>query len=118
MVLVAEDNEDVKDLITSILSEHGYSVIGAVDGAEAIDKFKMNPGISLLILDSVMPKKNGREVYEEIVGIAAGIKVIFTSGYTKDVILDKGIRDREFEFVAKPLKPEILLQKMREVLDR
>lgn len=117
-VLIAEDNDDVKQLITSILREHGYNVIEATDGAEAIEKFKQNPGVALLILDSVMPKKNGREVYEEIRQMAPGIKVIFTSGYTKDIVLDKGIREREFEFVPKPLKPEILLQKMRVVLDR
>lgn len=118
MVLVAEDNEDVRGLITSILTEHGYSVIEAGDGTEAVEKFKQNPGISLLILDSVMPKKNGREVYEKIEGIEPGIKAIFTSGYTKDIVLDKGIRGRDFEFVAKPLKPVDLLQKVREVLDR
>ncbi len=117
-VLVAEDNEDVRGLITSILTEHGYGVIEAQDGTEAIEKFKQNPGISLLILDSVMPKKNGREVYEKIDGLAPGIKVIFTSGYTKDIVLDKGIRGRDLEFVAKPLKPVDLLQKIREVLDR
>lgn len=117
-VLVAEDNENVRNLITSILNEHGYRVIEAADGAQAIDRFKQNPGISLLVLDSVMPKKNGREVYEEIKMIAPGIKVLFTSGYTRDVVLNKGIRDREFEFVAKPLKPEVLLQKIRNVLDR
>lgn len=117
-VLVAEDNENVRNLITSILNEHGYRVIEAADGAQAIDRFKQNPGVSLLVLDSVMPKKNGREVYEEIKMIAPGIKVLFTSGYTRDVVLNKGIRDREFEFVAKPLKPEVLLQKIRNVLDR
>lgn len=117
-ILVAEDNDDVKRLITSILSEHGYDVVEADDGLEAIEKFRQNPGIALLVLDSVMPKKNGREVYEAVREISPGIKVIFTSGYTKDVVLNKGIREREFEFVAKPLKPAILLQKIREVLDR
>lgn len=116
-VLVAEDNEDVKQLITSILREHGYNVVEAADGMEAVEKFKQDRGIVLLILDSVMPKKNGREVYEEIREMSPGIKVIFTSGYTKDVILTKGIREREFEFVAKPLRPETLLCKIRDILD-
>ncbi len=66
----------------------------------------------------VMPKKNGREVYEEIGKIRPGIKVIFTSGYTGDIVLDKGIRDDIVDFIKKPLLPDELLLKVREVLDR
>lgn len=117
-ILVADDDSNVNDLVTDILREHGYEVIGASDGQEAITKFRDNPGISLLILDSVMPRMNGRQAYESIRSIDPSIRVLFTSGYTRDYILDKGIKAREFEFIAKPLKPLTLLQKVREILDK
>jgi two-component system, cell cycle sensor histidine kinase and response regulator CckA len=117
-VLVAEDNDEVRTLVKEILIEWGYSVIMARDGEEAVKLFRSHQGISLLILDSVMPKRNGREAYEAIRWIDPSIKVIFMSGYTKDVVLDKGIEEKKFEFLAKPLQRNRLLEKVREVLDR
>lgn len=117
-ILVAEDNKEVRQLIKNILIEFGYSVIEARDGEDAISKFNRQQDIDLLILDSVMPKKNGKAVYDEISATNPDIKTIFISGYTRDVVLDKGIVDRQFDFVAKPLSPKGLLEKVREVLDR
>jgi len=117
-ILLAEDNEDVRNFITTVLTRSGYSVIEAVDGQDAIERFKTHGGISLLILDSVMPKKNGRQVYDEISARHPQIKIIFTSGYTRDVVLDKGIEDKIFDFIPKPVSPGALLTKIREVLDR
>ena len=74
--------------------------------------------IDLVIIDVVLPKKNGREVYEEIIKANPDIKTIFTSGHTDDIILEKGIEDGSFEFIAKPLLPDDLLLKVRQVLDR
>ena len=117
-ILVAEDNKEVRHLIKNILVEFGYTIIEAKDGEDAINKFNKHKNIDLLILDSVMPKKNGKAVYDEINATNPHIKVIFTSGYTRDVILDKGIEDKKFDFIAKPLSPKELLEKVREVLDR
>ncbi|MBP7528388.1 MAG: response regulator, partial [Syntrophorhabdaceae bacterium] len=117
-ILIAEDNEEVRRFMREALSEYGYRIIEAIDGEDAIDKFSRRMGIDLIIVDSVMPKKNGREVYEEIHRINPRIKVLFTSGYTKDIVLNKGIEDKEFDFIAKPLLLSELLQKVREVLDR
>jgi PAS domain S-box-containing protein len=116
-ILVADDDEDVKNLMADILREDGYEIIEAADGDEAVQQFRENPGIDLVILDSVMPKLNGREAYERIRTIKPAIKVLFTSGYTRDVILDKGIMAKEFEFIAKPLVPVKLLQKVRQIFD-
>ena len=116
-VLVAEDNEAVRDLLRDVLVEYGYRIIEATDGADAIEKFKKTDRIDLLILDSIMPIKNGREAYDEISKIRPDIKVLFTSGYTRDVILDKGIEDKKFDFISKPISPNVLLQKVREMLD-
>jgi PAS domain S-box-containing protein len=117
-LLVAEDNNDVRRLITEMLTGHGYTVVEASDGEDALQKFKKNNNIDLLILDSVMPRKNGREAYDEISKIEPGVRVIFTSGYTRDVVLDKGIEEKQFDFISKPLSRETLLEKVREVLDR
>ncbi|MCX5817958.1 MAG: PAS domain S-box protein [Proteobacteria bacterium] len=116
-ILIAEDNENVRQFVVEIFSLCGYKMIEAVDGADAIQRFQENKEINLVILDSVMPGKNGRETYDEIVKIKPDIKVIFISGYTRDIILDKGIQTKDFAFVQKPLSPGELLQKAREVLD-
>ena len=117
-ILVAEDDEEVRHLINNILVEFGYTIIEAKDGEDAISKFNNHANIDLLILDSVMPKKNGKAVYNEISAINPHIKVIFTSGYTRDVILDKGIEGKKFDFIPKPLSPKELLETVREALDR
>jgi PAS domain S-box-containing protein len=117
-ILVAEDSREVRHLIRNILEEYGYTIVEAVDGKDAIDVFKKQKHIDLLILDSVMPRKNGREAYDEIHAMDPDVKVLFTSGYTRDFILDKGIEDKRFDFISKPLSPKGLLEKVREVLDK
>ena len=118
-VLVAEDSSGVRQLAREVLRSKGYTVIEATDGDDAVRRFMEHKDeIALLILDVVMPKKNGKEVYEEIRKVAPGIKVIFTSGYTRDVILGKGIQDEAINFVSKPHVPNELLKKVRETLDR
>lgn len=116
-ILVAEDNEEVRDLMKDILTKFGYTVLEAMDGQDAIDRFRQHSGIDLLIMDAVMPRKNGRESYEEIHAIDPDIKVIFISGYTRDIVLDKGIEEGDFHFIPKPLSPTALLHKVRAVLD-
>ncbi len=83
-----------------------------------MEQFSREPNVDLLVLDSVMPRLNGREVYNEIRKLKPDIKVIFTSGYTRDVFLDKGVEDSEFNFLQKPISPDTILQKVREVLDK
>ena len=117
-ILIAEDNEEVRRFMQEALKRYGYKIIEASNGEDAVYKFKQHRDIDLSIVDSVMPKKNGREVYEEMHGINPHIKVLFMSGYTKDIVLDKGIEDKEFDFIAKPLSLNSLLQKVREVLDK
>jgi CheY-like chemotaxis protein len=117
-ILLAEDNAAVRTLISEVLSLHGYNVIEAVDGIDAIERFNDSAKIDLLIFDSVMPGKNGRETYNEISKFQPGIKVLFTSGYTRDVILDKGIEEKTFHFISKPIQPVALLGKVREILDQ
>lgn len=117
-ILLAEDDDMVRSLMADVLKQHGYRVIEAVDGEEAVDLFQFHGGMDLVILDSVMPKKNGRQVYDEISATHQNIKVLFTSGYTRDVVLDKGIEDKKFDFISKPVSLEAFLRTVREVLDR
>jgi len=118
-ILVAEDNHDVRELIVSVLSDKGYTLVEAVDGKDAVEKFmKYKDTISLAVLDVVMPRKNGKEVYQEIQRVKPDAKVLFTSGYTGDVVLGKGIRDGALNFISKPLSPAELVLKVREILDK
>jgi len=73
--------------------------------------------IHIVLFDVIMPKKNGKEAYEEIKKIRPDIKSIFISGYTADIIHEKGILDEEMNFISKPVSPKDLLRKVREVLD-
>jgi PAS domain S-box-containing protein len=118
-ILVTEDNREVRKLVREVLTRKGYTVIEAEDGEEAVRKFLDHQQvIDLLLLDVVMPKKNGKEVYEEISRIKPQVKVLFTSGYTGDVIFNKGIHDDSVDFISKPLSPKELLLKIREVLNK
>ena len=115
-ILIAEDNEEVRRFMREALQEYGYRTIEAVDGEDAVDKFRRYRDVDLVIVDSVMPKKNGREVYEEMHRMDPRVRVLFTSGYTKDIILEKGIEGKEIDFIAKPLTLDRLLLKVRELL--
>ena len=86
-ILVAEDDEAVRNLTSSMLEQFGYTVIQAVDGEAAVNKFMENRDkVKLLLLDVIMPKKNGKEVYEKIRIFEPDIKALFLSGYTADIM--------------------------------
>jgi len=118
-LLVAEDDEIIRTLTSSILSEFGYTVIVAKDGTDAVREFQENRDrINLLLLDVIMPRKNGKDAYEEIRSIKPDIKVLFISGYSADMISKEGILEDGSGFISKPVSPAELLRKVREVLDR
>jgi len=118
-VLLAEDDPMVRGLTKSLLEEFGYLVIEAVDGADAVEKFKLNEEvIQLLILDVMMPRKNGKETYTEIKKIQPGIKALFMSGYTDDILSSTGVLEENLNFISKPFTQNVLLQKTREVLEK
>ena len=117
-ILVAEDDEMLRGLCRSILKEFGYTVIEAKDGADAVEVFRKDRDrIDMLLLDVIMPRKNGKAAYDEIRTIKADVKVLFISGYSADMISREGILERGLHFISKPLSPTDLLQKVREVLD-
>jgi CheY-like chemotaxis protein len=117
-VLLAEDDDEVRILMRTVLEDAGYKVIESVNGEDAIQKFRENDNIELVVSDIIMPKKNGKEMYLEIKKFRPEIKVIFTSGYTADIIQEKGFLDMGLDIVRKPITPAEFLQKIREALDK
>jgi DNA-binding response OmpR family regulator len=104
--------------VRNILVEYGYSVIESADGEDAVEKFKgCENNVHLLLLDVILPKIDGKSVYEEIRKIKPEIKVLFMSGYTTDIVQNHGIFENEFNFVQKPVMPHVLLDKVRNALD-
>ncbi|WP_224982545.1 response regulator [Geomonas agri] len=117
-ILVAEDDPNVRSLVDMVLSRHGYQVILAEDGEEVVHRFRAEQdGIELVLMDIIMPRKNGIEAYAEIKKIQPEAKVLFTSGYTADFIQSRGMKEG-VELIMKPVQPMELLRKVREVLER
>ncbi len=117
-ILIAEDNAMIRDLITTVLEESGYNVITAEDGEVAVNKFMENKNnIHLSLLDAIMPNKYGIDVYREIQKAKPDSKVIFMSGYPAETMHQKDINEDNINFISKPVKPDDILRKVREVLD-
>ena len=117
-VLVAEDDETIRDLAGSILKKFGYEVILAHDGEDAMEKFKAcKEKIAIIVMDMIMPRKSGKEAYEEIRKIRSNVRIIFMSGYSPDLLQDRGIYDSNEEVLIKPIHPLELVRKVRAVLD-
>jgi PAS domain S-box-containing protein len=117
-VLVAEDDETVRKLVASMLEQFGYTVIPAANGEDAVNKFMMNRGkVQLLLLDVIMPKKSGKEVLEKIRIFSPDIKALFLSGYTADIVSQKGLLDKGWNFILKPVQMNDLLRQVRTILD-
>ena len=118
-VLLAEDDKAVRKITKDILEGSGYAVIEAEDGEDAMKKFEAHKDeVELLIFDVIMPKKSGTEAYEEIRKQRPAIRILFTSGYTADIIHRKGIVEEDQHFISKPVPPDTFLRKIREVLDK
>ncbi|MFZ3049023.1 MAG: response regulator, partial [Desulfatirhabdiaceae bacterium] len=118
-VLVAEDDPALRKLAGIVLESFGYSVILAEDGEDAVAKFMENrERIGLVLLDMIMPKKSGKEVGEAIRKISPQIKLLFSSGYARDIIQSKKLTAGGFDFILKPFRPKDLAIKVREILDR
>jgi PAS domain S-box-containing protein len=118
-ILVVEDDAALRQLSRIVLESFGYTVITAGDGDDAIAKFMENrERINLVLLDMIMPKKNGKEVRAAIRKVYPQIKILFVSGYTMDIITNKDLVEDGVDFIQKPYQSKSLLLKLREVLDR
>lgn len=115
-ILLAEDDSFVRDATVAILEYGGYRVITAENGEEAVRLFQENR-IDMLLLDVIMPVMNGVEAYRLIKQIAPDIRVLFTSGYTAEVLDRELIKAKDVRLLHKPIPPDALLKAVREVLD-
>jgi PAS domain S-box-containing protein len=117
-VLLVEDDEQVRKVAVRSLRDHGYDVVAASDGIEALELFENHGGnVALLITDVVMPRMGGRQLAEALRERAPGMKVLYMSGYTDDAIVRHGVRQAEVAFIEKPHTRDALLTKVRELLD-
>ncbi len=118
-VLLAEDDPALMDITKALLEELNYSVIAAATPEQAIGFAEGYEGdISLLVTDIIMPQMNGRDLSERIKAIRPGIKLLFMSGYTADVIARQGIIREGISFIQKPFSLRDIALKIKEVLGR
>ena len=116
-VLVAEDEEIVRELVCDVLAEQGYNVLCAVDGIEALQKAKDFDGhIDLLITDVIMPHMNGQELADQLSSERPDVKVLFVSGYSDNDIGDHGVLDARVDLLQKPFTPQTLARRVRDVM--
>jgi PAS domain S-box-containing protein len=117
-VLVAEDEDGVRELLRKVLQEFGYTVLTARHGRDALMLAgERGEDIDLLVTDVVMPEMNGRELAETLQDRRPDLKVLFMSGYTDDEVLRRGVSGRDAPFVRKPFSPEELVRRVRSLLD-
>lgn len=117
-VLLVDDHEQVRELAHTILTRYGYTVMVGKSGEDALALAEEHDGpLDLLLTDVVMPEMSGKELYEALVGRYPGLRVIYMSGYTEDVIAHRGVMDEGVNFIQKPFAVQSLAAKVREVLD-
>jgi two-component system cell cycle sensor histidine kinase/response regulator CckA len=117
-ILLAEDDQHVRNITISILEQFGYKVVPAATGGEAWDLFRRDPGsFALLMIDMILPVLSGVQVYDAVLKVRPDVKVLFTSGHTPDLLKAKGLSREGVPFIAKPVSPRDLLHKIREVLE-
>lgn len=118
-ILVVEDEAAVRDVVLKALRARGYEVLEAEGGSEALELLDGYEGeVDLLFTDVVLPGIGGRELAEQVMARRPGVKVLFMSGYTDDVILHHNLRTADFDLMQKPFTALSLATKVREVLDR
>lgn len=116
-ILLVEDEHQILVLAQRILKQYGYSVLAARAPAEALRLAIDHPGtIHLLITDVVMPGMNGRELRDRLASLKPGLRCLFMSGYTADVIAHHGVLDEGVQFLQKPFTVDSLAERVREAL--
>ncbi|MGD0726482.1 MAG: PAS domain S-box protein [Spirochaetia bacterium] len=117
-VLVVEDEATILELARECLEDLGYTVLAAKSPEEAMRRSEEQAGpIQLLITDVVMPQMNGRQLAERLGALRPGLKCLYMSGYTADIIAHRGVLEEGVRFIAKPFSLRVLAEKVREVLD-
>jgi two-component system cell cycle sensor histidine kinase/response regulator CckA len=117
-ILLVEDDDQVRALTRTILGKHGYHVIEARNAGEALLHAERHPGtIDLLLSDVVMPQMSGPELAKRLASVRPQMKVLCMSGYTDDSIVRHGVLDAHIAYLQKPITPDLLTTRVREVLE-
>jgi PAS domain S-box-containing protein len=117
-VLLADDHDGICEMAQSVLKAKGYHVLVAHDGEEAIEVYKAHGDrISLVLLDVIMPRRSGPEVYAAIKAIHPGVSVVFATGYSNETATLADLVERGVSVLRKPYSPAALCRRVREVLD-
>ncbi|HEX7124878.1 MAG TPA: response regulator [Thermodesulfobacteriota bacterium] len=118
-ILLAEDDDMVRELIVRTLEAAGYRVATAADGEQALEAFERHEDdVALAIVDAVMPKLGAREVYLELRARKPGLRFLVVSGYSVNAIDEQFVQENSLPFVQKPFSPSDLVRRVREILDR
>ncbi len=118
-VLLVEDNNAVRHLTRAMLKQQGYTVLDTENGDKALKRLEeYEDTVHLLLTDVVMPGMDGRQLFHAAVNKCPGLKVLYTSGYTDNVIAHHGILDEGVEFIQKPFSKRALAKRVRDVLDK
>lgn len=117
-ILLVEDDQMVRELTREILRKNGYAVLEAQDGHEALRIGReYDQPIHLILTDVVMPQISGQHVVEQIASVRPDIRALYMSGYTDDAVHHHGVLEPGVNFIEKPFAVEVLLQKIRQVLN-
>ncbi len=116
-ILLVEDNEAVRHLAETVLRREGYTVLSAAGGLEAMALLDEHQRVHLLLTDVVMSGMDGRALHRVVAERCPGVKVLYMSGYTDDVVADRGVLLEGAPFVEKPFSVAALARKVREILE-
>ena len=117
VILVVEDEAAVRLMSVDVLESLDYSVVAAADGDQALELLGRHPEITLLFTDIVMPGMSGRVLADRATALRPGLKVLFTTGYTRNAVVHNGTLDPGVAFLAKPFSVDALARKGRAVFN-
>jgi len=117
-ILICEDDPALSGVLRNLLEDLGYRILTAENPEQALTLFKENAdSIELLLTDVIMPRIDGKALSEALLKLKPGLKILFMSGYTGDILFKKGIRDSDINFIEKPFTRSVIAKKLRDIIE-